>query len=166
MANFLNLADMFDGGGAGAVGDTFQGGPFSGLLNNLGIRPMGYRQRQGLLGVQDVSAPLPVPSAPAGVLSAQPGDDFERARRTQPQAPLAAPQLPGRPVGMDVLPSMATPAMPGEVPAPAPMAAPDSGIDQFRADLGEWINQNYPGFASIPAEAQRAIVQAYMMGIR
>jgi hypothetical protein len=37
--------DMFDGGGAGRYGDTFEGGPVSGLLNNLGVRPHGYRDR-------------------------------------------------------------------------------------------------------------------------
>ena len=38
--------DMIDGGGPGRSGDTFQGGPFSGLLNALGVRPAGYRARQ------------------------------------------------------------------------------------------------------------------------
>ncbi len=38
--------DMFDGGGPGRYGDTFQGGPFSGALNAVGARPAGYRARQ------------------------------------------------------------------------------------------------------------------------
>jgi hypothetical protein len=41
--------DMFNGGGFGASGETFQGGPyggiFGGLLNSIGVRPMGYEQR-------------------------------------------------------------------------------------------------------------------------
>lgn len=40
------LADMFNGGGRGASGDTFQGGILSGLLNAIGIRPIGFSRTQ------------------------------------------------------------------------------------------------------------------------
>lgn len=42
-----DLRDAVDGGGFGygKSGDTFQGGPSSIFLNLLGIRPMGYSQR-------------------------------------------------------------------------------------------------------------------------
>ena len=44
---YTGLRDMFDGGGAGRSGDTFQGGGLrSGLLNAIGVRPLGYNQRQ------------------------------------------------------------------------------------------------------------------------
>lgn len=36
------LRDMLDGGGRGQAGPTFEGGPLSGLLNAIGVRPMGY----------------------------------------------------------------------------------------------------------------------------
>jgi hypothetical protein len=42
---FLGLMDMIDGGGMGRAGAEFEGGPLSGLLNALGIRPQGYRDR-------------------------------------------------------------------------------------------------------------------------
>jgi hypothetical protein len=42
---FLGLLDMLDGGGAGRSGKTFEGGPLSGFLNALGIRPQGYQER-------------------------------------------------------------------------------------------------------------------------
>lgn len=42
---FLGLMDMIDGGGMGRAGSEFEGGPFSGLLNALGIRPQGYAAR-------------------------------------------------------------------------------------------------------------------------
>jgi hypothetical protein len=42
---YLGLLDMINGGGAGQAGQTFEGGGLSGLLNSLGIRPMGYRDR-------------------------------------------------------------------------------------------------------------------------
>lgn len=43
---YTGLSDMINGGGAGASGDTFSGGPYSGLLNAIGVRPMGYADRQ------------------------------------------------------------------------------------------------------------------------
>lgn len=63
------LRDMFDGGGAGRSGDTFQGGgSISALANALGIRPMGYRERMAALqaapaggGSRPVTAPKSVP---------------------------------------------------------------------------------------------------------
>lgn len=42
---FLGLLDMIDGGGMGQSGSKFEGGPLSGLLNALGIRPHGYMDR-------------------------------------------------------------------------------------------------------------------------
>ena len=42
---YQGLLDMLNGGGAGQAGSTFEGGGLSGLLNSLGIRPMGYRDR-------------------------------------------------------------------------------------------------------------------------
>ena len=42
---FLGLMDMIDGGGMGRAGQTFEGGPLSGFLNALGVRPAGYMDR-------------------------------------------------------------------------------------------------------------------------
>ena len=42
---FLGLMDMIDGGGMGRSGSEFEGGPLSGLLNAIGIRPQGYADR-------------------------------------------------------------------------------------------------------------------------
>lgn len=36
------IRDMFDGGGMGRSGSHFVGSPISGLLNAIGVRPMGY----------------------------------------------------------------------------------------------------------------------------
>jgi len=45
--NVSALRDMFNGGGAGGAGDTFSGGGgYSAILNGLGVRPMGYADRQ------------------------------------------------------------------------------------------------------------------------
>ena len=40
------LRDMIDGGGMGRAGDRFEGTPTADVLNFLGIRPAGYRDRQ------------------------------------------------------------------------------------------------------------------------
>ena len=43
---FLNLLDMFDGGGAGRSGDTFEGGGLLSVLANLVATPAGTEQRR------------------------------------------------------------------------------------------------------------------------
>ena len=40
VSGYTGLRDMFDGGGAGTSGPTFQGGPLSGALNTVGLKPM------------------------------------------------------------------------------------------------------------------------------
>lgn len=42
---FLNLMDMFDGGGAGRAGDRFEGGGLMSFLGNSMMRPAGYEDR-------------------------------------------------------------------------------------------------------------------------
>lgn len=51
------LRDMLDGGGRGQAGETFQGGPLSGLLNFVGVRPYGYRDTMDA-GGYGMSAPM------------------------------------------------------------------------------------------------------------
>jgi hypothetical protein len=38
---YTSLRDMFDGGGPGTSGSTYSGGPLSGTLNILGVKPAG-----------------------------------------------------------------------------------------------------------------------------
>lgn len=45
---YTGLRDMFNGGGAGAAGPDFQGGPLSGMLNNLGVNPVGQNGGGGM----------------------------------------------------------------------------------------------------------------------
>ena len=68
---FQGLLDMINGGGAGQAGQTFEGGPLSGLLNLLGIRPQGYQDRLAAARPQPrpmmpmpTHAPQPAPAAP------------------------------------------------------------------------------------------------------
>jgi hypothetical protein len=60
---FLGLLDMLDGGGAGRSGQTFEGGPLSGFLNSLGVRPMGYMDR--LEQARPMRRPMQRPMQPA-----------------------------------------------------------------------------------------------------
>ena len=61
--------DMFDGGGRGRFGDTFEGGLLSNVANNMGIRPAGYRARQAAMGQQpDYVGEMAAPVAGGGVV--------------------------------------------------------------------------------------------------
>lgn len=54
--------DAMDGGGRDARGDTFEGGPLSGILNNIGIKPYGS-QRERMFGGPSTS---PIQQAVSG----------------------------------------------------------------------------------------------------
>ena len=82
---FLGLLDMLDGGGPGKSGDRFEGGPLSGFMNALGVRPMGYLDR-----MEQLPRPMPRPAMP----------------------PAASPMAPPPPVTATALPPPG--AMPNE----------------------------------------------------
>ena len=65
MSRFLSIRDMIDGGGAGASGSEFKGGALSGILNALGVKPAGHRDRAGNMGQA-------APQRPSRVVSAAP----------------------------------------------------------------------------------------------
>ena len=60
---FLGLMDMIDGGGMGRSGSEFEGGPLSGLLNALGVRPQGYAARMEEQQAMPALLPRPAPAA-------------------------------------------------------------------------------------------------------
>lgn len=67
--------DFFDGGGLGRSGDTFVGGPISILANLLGIRPMGYNDRDRVgqragMGAFDSGILRPTQSVTGGLTGA------------------------------------------------------------------------------------------------
>ena len=61
---YTSFRDALDGGGAGRSGPTFEGGPLSGLLNTIGVRPLGYRDRQQEPAPMPRPAPRPRPAQP------------------------------------------------------------------------------------------------------
>ena len=115
LLGFNNFADMFDGGGAGKAGQTFEGGPLSGLLNAIGIRPAGYMDRLAEKRPQ---------SRPVGLLS----------------NPQAAPMPPSQPMIGNMTPEQileaimrSQPPAIGALPVPAPTALP-AMPDMLRMD--------------------------------
>jgi len=90
--------DAFNGGGWGASGETFQGGPYGGLvgagLNALGVRPMGYEAR----GQQMLQQAL------ANIYSTAP----QTAPAVTSSAPMTSPRPPRQFMGPDMPTSMPT----------------------------------------------------------
>ena len=87
--NVRALEDMFDGGGRGRSGSTFEGGPLSGLLNNIGVRPRGYQRR--LERSMSEPAPLrpsrgarPAPAVTEAPMSVNPVTAYGEADRYGP----------------------------------------------------------------------------------
>ena len=112
---YLGLLDMLDGGGPGRAGSTFEGGPLSGLLNLLGIRPMGYADRMAQAPTASPMAPAPMgggmaPPAPRRALAAP------RMMAPALTGPAGGPrpELRGRPAiaGLDYMPPGLTASAP------------------------------------------------------
>ena len=124
---YLGLLDMLDGGGPGRAGSTFEGGPLSGLLNLLGIRPMGYADRMA-------QAPTASPMAPAPMG----GGMAPPAPRRAPAAPqVMAPALTGPAGGPP--PQMMAPALTGPAGGPMPQITP-TGTDPTRdPEFAKWF---------------------------
>lgn len=66
MAQFLNFLDMIDGGGAGATGNTFQGGGLLSDIANAVAKPRGFADRQAQMAqARPMGRPMAAPTAPA-----------------------------------------------------------------------------------------------------
>jgi hypothetical protein len=102
---FLGLLDMIDGGGAGQSGSKFEGGPLSGLLNALGIKPKGANEMAQPVAPVQPQAPMPMPSpAPAMAPPAMPDvstqplppsmQELLAALSSAPRGPYAPAQAP------------------------------------------------------------------------
>ena len=114
---YRGLLDMLDGGGAGRAGERFEGGPLSGLLNMLGIRPMGYRdrlQQQATMGTSSgggyapspAPAPIPAPITTTPLIgSLTPQDILAAIERGTPPPPYRQPPMP-QPARMPTLQEM------------------------------------------------------------
>ncbi len=133
---YTGLRDMFDGGGPGRAGDTFSGGPLSGTLNSMGVRPYGFEDRLGEVRPQPRPqptggvAPAVTPVYPPEPVDVQPLigsitrdqilDAIKNGGFGKPDTGAAVP--PDFPVN----PQYGNPA-----PRPAPPGFLDIGMDQF-----------------------------------
>lgn len=139
---YRGLLDMLDGGGAGRSGQTFEGGLFSGLLNALGIRPMGYAAR--LEDARPQPRPqglVPPPPQPAPPIQTQP-----LIGSLSPDDILAAINSGRLPAGPPTRPA---------APTPAPTALPTF------ADLLEMDRRRRGGQAVMGFEIGRAFPPTY-----
>ena len=78
---FLNFADMFDGGGAGATGSEFEGGGILSMIANMLATPLGSKDRQPTAEDRPMMRPQMAPQAapPPNGLATKPNyaDRFE-----------------------------------------------------------------------------------------
>lgn len=151
--------DMIDGGGPGRSGDKFQGGPFSGLLNTLGVRPAGYRDR-----LEDNLAPqtsLRPQMRPAGLLGGTAGTQsaVDRALSAASAGDTSAAQsFSGMPYQIGITPPAAVaPSVMSGSPVAPPSPALFAGFSNYGAgqslryepDMG----RRYYGYIQDPAGA-------------
>tara|TARA_B000000557_G_scaffold117029_1_gene94828 strand:- start:1076 stop:2128 length:1053 start_codon:yes stop_codon:yes gene_type:complete len=101
--------DAIDGGGRDTRGDTFEGGPLSGILNNIGIKPYGS-QRERAYGGPTTS---PIQQAVAGS-----GADIDSSVR---------PRIRPRD-NMSDMPDMRMPANPAFLPPTEPFGGPGPDV--------------------------------------
>ena len=92
---YINLLDMFDGGGAGRSGDRFEGGGLLSALGNAMMRPAGYQNR--MLDNKN-STGRAVMNAVQGITARKPDGSV------RPQARPYSPQ--NLPVDVDMAPAM------------------------------------------------------------
>jgi hypothetical protein len=167
---FTGLLDMLNGGGAGRAGDTFEGGPLSGLLNALGIRPRGYRDRMDQMA-QARPMPRPAGLGMAPRIAAPPptdyiGQHFERNMAPPPamdyigqhfERNMAPPPPPADYIGQHFERNMAPPPAPPVTPLAAPptAAARPFGDDPGRVrEFAEWFTTTYgpDAFGMLPQD--------------
>jgi hypothetical protein len=116
MAGYTSFLDMLNGGGAGTAGDEFEGGLFSDLLNAMGMRPMGYADRQ---------AASPQPAVAASSMGGGGGGGV-------PPSPPAAPPPSGL-GAFGMLPGTDAPITASPLPAPGATPTPEllAMLEQF-----------------------------------
>lgn len=177
--------DMIDGGGPGRSGDTFQGGLFSGLLNTVGVRPAGYRQRMednlapqtslrpqmrpvGLLGGSEgtqAAVDAAVGAASRGKTSA--AQDFGVTLPVSGPVPVQTSTLPSTDPFMQMLEravagpyNTAAPGVPAQDYAPlgASSLLTQSDVDYLAAKLGVPASQYEARAGDLPTRQEREIL--------
>jgi hypothetical protein len=188
-AKFLSFLDMIDGGGAGKMGDKFQGGGIFSMLANAIATPYGSEdearkrarmQAHGLLSdkapaASIMSTPTPAvqPVQTAGQLT--PRLDTKGMTPVRPAPAPAYANMPMGEVGRGVAPAPSAPApayanMPmgevgrGMMPAqPAQAAVPS--MEQYQAVAKQLMQEMGNAFFMMPREEQILRIQQRMQGM-
>lgn len=160
---YISFADMFDGGGMGRSGDTFEGGLFSDMLNGMGIRPYGYNARHAAPVVQtpDANTVRPQMRPQQATVSTRGGTSYAPAGGSgvQTSAPQVAAAVANavRPVPRNVQQAedlMAEPA--GLLQAP-PMSGPAGAPSQTAG-----MKRMSPGLAAMMQAPTMDETQAFL----
>jgi hypothetical protein len=146
MADYTGLLDIFNGGGAGASGQRFEGGFLSGLLNDLGIKPLGYRDR---MEAMQSTRPQLRPQAPAQPMqysgrggAGMPSQPMQGSGMTPANAYAPQPNMTaGQPISAPQMPPQRQP-MQGSGMTPANAYQPMSG-----QQLRSMMMQAYPNMS-------------------
>jgi hypothetical protein len=193
-AKFLDFLDMIDGGGAGKMGDKFQGGGIFSMLANAIATPYGSEdearkrarmQAYGLLGDK----------APAASIMSTPVPAVQPVMRPKPRpdnlnVPAPAPSGEDLLMSMPVAPSAETNRMgamlnvpsaynyasmgqrAGNVAAPAAPAAPARpaqaavpSMEQYQAVAKQLMQEMGNAFLMMPREEQILRIQQRMRGM-
>lgn len=168
-AKFLSFLDMIDGGGAGKMGDKFEGGGIFSMLANAIATPYGSEdegrkrarmQAYGLLGdkapaASPVAMPAPAvqPVKTAGQLSSR-----LDTKGMTPVAPAPAPAYANMPmgeVGRGMMPS--APAQPAQPSTPS--------MEQYQAVAKQLAQEMGNAFFMMPREEQILRIQQRMQGM-
>jgi hypothetical protein len=180
-AKFLDFLDMIDGGGAGKMGDKFQGGGIFSMLANAIATPYGSEdearkrarmQAYGLLSdkapaasimstptpaVQPVMRPKPRPdnlNVPAPAYANMPMGEVGRGVAPAPSAP--APSYANMPMGE---------AGRGMMPAAQPAQAAVPSMEQYQAVAKQLMQEMGNAFLMMPREEQILRIQQRMQGM-
>lgn len=153
------LADMFNGGGRAASGDTFQGGLLSALLNTAGVRPAGYRDRQMQPKMTEEQVRAQMSNAPS-VMAPSPASTPSTAYRpAATPSPMYAPR--GRPAPMSASPEYFSPG----APAPAAMTTAPMQPTQFGGQVAEprpYVDVGMSDLGTVRPAVSRAYVPPMM----
>lgn len=150
MANFLGLLDMLDGGGKGQAGAQFEGGLFSGLLNQLGIKPLGQGGQ-----AQQVAAPA---AASASSAPMRAGPAIAPAPPVTTPVPVQTPGLsyglgqPEIPAGMGQTPlAFGQPNMGGQAAFPSIMDLRAAEKQAKQDEAAAWLEFAMSHPTAVPA---------------
>jgi hypothetical protein len=187
-AKFLSFLDMIDGGGAGKMGDKFQGGGIFSMLANAIATPYGSED-EGRKRARMRAYGLLSDKAPAASIMSTPVPAVQPVMRPKPRpdnlnVPAPAPSYANMPMGeagrgmMPAAPAPSAPApayanmpmgevgrgmMPAQPARPTQAAVPS--MEQYQAVAKQLMQEMGNAFLMMPREEQILRIQQRMRGM-